>query len=346
MENTKKSPVLKTKNQGINPTRIVQGILLALLAVLAVLVVTELFKYPGPRLEVGDADIDLGKQPQFTEVPVTIKIKNTGSKVLHLNEMKIPCSCTKKKSMPDMLKPYSEATIVLGLNTGGTVGLMERSVTLVSDDPVNPELKVLFKADVFKLYKSDPENFNFGLIFEQTGNQKDIKIKQINGKKFKVTGADYDQKTMDVSWKSLDDATVSVTVRIRPGLTTPSFNGKVTLRFDNGDQFELYPHGTVQAGDIYMDPLYLSFVNVEDPTVAKRLNLKSNSGRPFKILRCENPFPQLNVKWFPALAASDYRIEVSLKPDSEKPSTRPAAITFITDARTEKDRKIVLSILF
>ena len=105
-------------------------------------------KAVAPRLLIEDRIVDFGKLTQGEEVQAQFVLKNDGKSPLNFRKTKSSCGCT-VASMPKMdLAPGETITMAVAFDSKGRRGVQQKSVTLYSNDPVNPVQRVTIKAIV------------------------------------------------------------------------------------------------------------------------------------------------------------------------------------------------------
>ena len=93
-----------------------------------------------PRLEMQDS-VDWGQvvpdvpPGQVAKVYADVKLKNTGDSVLTINEVRPGCGCTSAPLDKDVLNPGEETTMRVTLNLPLSNGVLNKRITIRSNDP-------------------------------------------------------------------------------------------------------------------------------------------------------------------------------------------------------------------
>ena len=103
-----------------------------------------------PRLELEKNRYDFGKVEEGQVVDFELSFKNTGKNVLHIKDVKTSCGCTAALLSSKQLSPNEEGTIKIELDTKNRSGYFSRTVTIVSDDPYQPQQTITLFANVIK----------------------------------------------------------------------------------------------------------------------------------------------------------------------------------------------------
>lgn len=145
-----------------------------------------------PKIEViGGETYDWGKvkPPKEGYLEATIKIKNVGTELLKLTEIRPGCGCTKTDPDKTELKPGEISTMGVKLNIGPMQsGPLTKSITVRSNAAGADSVKYLFlKADVVRALALSPS-----IYFSFT----DLKVGQESTTKVDVTNNDTDPITL------------------------------------------------------------------------------------------------------------------------------------------------------
>lgn len=104
-----------------------------------------------PSIECRDSLVDLGKLPKSEPFPVNYSIRNTGNRPLVISRVSPSCSsCVRVISFPNRpILPGGEGVISVTLLTGNLPeGAVKKSVTVFSNDPLNPALVLKMVAQI------------------------------------------------------------------------------------------------------------------------------------------------------------------------------------------------------
>src|SRR4030067_3357442 len=104
----------------------------------------------GPSLELPKTQFDFGKVTEGKVVDHIFTFKNTGSATLTINEVKTSCGCTAALLSKKELAPGEEGTIKVELNTANRSGKMSKNVTIISNDPKEPQKYLTIYVEILK----------------------------------------------------------------------------------------------------------------------------------------------------------------------------------------------------
>jgi len=95
----------------------------------------------GPKLVVPVKRIDFGRQPELKEITRNITVKNEGKKKLKIEAVQPGCGCT-TVDFPKTIAPGKSGEIKVKVNFGTVPGEHVKTVSIKSNDPVQPEFIV------------------------------------------------------------------------------------------------------------------------------------------------------------------------------------------------------------
>lgn len=95
-----------------------------------------------PRILFTETQHDYGIVKEGGTYDYTFQFKNTGKGTLVINDIKTSCGCTAVLISKKEIKPGGDGTLKVELDTKNRVGRMSRTITIVSNDPEEPN-KVL-----------------------------------------------------------------------------------------------------------------------------------------------------------------------------------------------------------
>lgn len=114
--------------------------------------IKENFK-PADRINPPVAKFDkishnFGTVKQNSRVSTTFSIANTGKKTLFIRKSKASCGCTATRPKKMQLKPGESTTIDVTYSSGGSKGHINKSVTVITNDPKKPKTVLSITANV------------------------------------------------------------------------------------------------------------------------------------------------------------------------------------------------------
>ena len=119
-----------------------------------------------PKAVIHPMEYDFGDIVQDSVVTKIFVIKNQGSEMLKINEVKASCGCTAVVAGKNELMPNESTDIKVSFNSEGKAGKQNKIITIETNDPKNSTIKLSLTGNVIKkessfnqIEKSKPENF-------------------------------------------------------------------------------------------------------------------------------------------------------------------------------------------
>lgn len=114
-----------------------------------------------PKLEIVGGDTYNWGTVKPTDDPLKakVKIRNAGSKLLKITEVKPGCGCTTAPLDKSELNPGEEATLDITLRIGGAGNQVTKSIRISSNDPTEPNKYLFLKATVFHPISLSPTQY-------------------------------------------------------------------------------------------------------------------------------------------------------------------------------------------
>jgi hypothetical protein len=119
--------------------------------ILFLIVVSLSVSYPqflGPRISTQQVEHDFGEIPAGKTVTHYFILSNTGDDNLLIKNVHASCGCTAAKPEKDKLAPGETTKLRVQFNSAGRKGHQVKTITVQTNDPKNPELKLKITGDV------------------------------------------------------------------------------------------------------------------------------------------------------------------------------------------------------
>ncbi len=108
-----------------------------------------------PRAVLGQSVIDVGTVSRGDKVEQTFRIRNEGEATLEVTDVKPACGCT-VVDFDSRIGPGGTGELVATLDTKGMRGPVAKTVQVFTNDPRNPRLELVLKADVRSYVEAAP----------------------------------------------------------------------------------------------------------------------------------------------------------------------------------------------
>jgi hypothetical protein len=153
------------------------------------------------------SEIELNPPPGADSTVATFKYENKGTKPIHINAVRTSCGCTTAAMAKNDVAPGEKGEVVATLKVGDHAGLLQKTVTVETDDPKQPQTILTLKATVVQFLELQP-----AFVFWQAN--EDPKPKTILAK----AGKGVTIKSLEVA-----SSTPDFTTKVESGSTAGEF---------------------------------------------------------------------------------------------------------------------------
>lgn len=281
----------------------------ALAAVLLALALPAVSKAE-PQATVEPKTIELGEIEEGGQYERYLELTNTGDGVLTLEDVKTSCGCTAAAVDTDVeLKAGETQKIRVTFNSRNMEGGVTKKVTIRTNDPVNPSLEVVLRANVHRSLRWDPRYLSFSNVglsdqAEQVvtmEGDKNLGLKILNAYVQGGLRGNKDSHLFSVSVSDVKpgderdgyDLTVKMNDRRKPQRISETL--VVVTNVADKDTVKIPIRGEV-SGRISFSPSYavMALVNPGEETT-RDVVLAASEGS-FKVLKAEVPDSPVKVE--------------------------------------------------
>lgn len=107
-----------------------------------------------PQISVESDSFEFGDVVNGTIISREIVIRNTGNSNLLIENISTSCGCTTAEISEKNILPGNTGILLIKFDSGAhgpeLEGLLKREIFITSNDPVSPEIKIEFTANVTK----------------------------------------------------------------------------------------------------------------------------------------------------------------------------------------------------
>lgn len=198
------------------------------------------FAVAQPKLEIdNDGTYDWGNV-KSTESPLKAKIKlwNKGNETLIINNVKPGCGCTTAPLDQDHIEAGKFATLDVSLNIGSHGGMLQKSITVTSNDPQASTKLIILKANVVVPISLLPNYISFPRLYVGEEATSKVVITNNTDKAVKITSIKVEPSNLNINIKSgeviMPKNSVTLEASYKP-TEVGQFNGTISMNTDNSD---------------------------------------------------------------------------------------------------------------
>lgn len=292
-------------------------------------------KGPHPVIKPDEEAHDFGQTWVGPPLAHSFKITNGGDAPLEISRVKPSCGCTIAGNYPKTLAPGESGEFPFSMASNKLRGHFEKSVTISSNDPVTPELRLKLKGQVKRYVEVTPPSANFARITTQEPQERIVNLINNTDNPLKLT---LDQPADSKFKAELVEKTPGKQFDLRISAVPPFAPGNlrttVTLKTNIPEQNEV----TVDVNGIVPSRLEVqpSVVLVNQPrgeetTGVSRVVRFTNYGKnPVKVLEASVDDPAVTVNVSERKVGESYTVQVQMPAGYQPPATGKS-ITLKTD---------------
>jgi len=142
-----------------------------------------------PKIRVDRGLHDFGHHKQNLTLREKFRITNDGDAILKLTDVQVSCHCTKAVLSQTELPPSAEGQLDLTLETGVSVGIFNYTVTISTNDPKQPQVKLGPAGRGARSVDFYPELLNFGKVAAGATKILTLAVRHPDGKPFALRAA-------------------------------------------------------------------------------------------------------------------------------------------------------------
>jgi hypothetical protein len=300
----------------------------------------------GPMIHLTDRRWDFGELPQHTKVTHSLEVSNEGTEPLRLIKVQPDCGCTAALPQDSTLAPGATTTIKITFDSESYEGFQQKIITVLTNDPAEPRIDVVFTADVKPYIEVEKRTLDFSQVRRGQLPVLTDRFSSLEGP-FKVEPPKdaVDWITWKVTPAAADKGTAyQLEARLRPDAPFGPFNERVEVPV-------VHPRKTPYERIFVKGYVYSYFVTDEQridfPTLkggqsANRIvKISGDGSKPYTITGVKADFPYIT----PTLEqkGKEYVLKVSVVAPSG-PLALKTRISLTTTDPAQPDMEIPLRI--
>jgi thiol-disulfide isomerase/thioredoxin len=292
-------------------------------------------KGPHPVAKPDEEAHDFGQTWVGPPLAHSFKITNGGDAPLEISRVKPSCGCTIAGNYPKTIAPGESGEFPFSLASNKLRGHFEKSVTISSNDPVTPELRLKLKGEVKRYVEVTPPSANFARITTQEPQERIVNLTNNTDNPLKLTldqpaDSKFKAELVEKTPGKQFDLRISAVPPFAPG----NLRATVTLKTNIPEQNEVTVdvNGIVPARlEVQPSVVIVNPPRGEETTGVSRVVRFTNYGKnPVKVLEATVDDPAVTVNVSERKAGESYTVQVQMPAGYQPPATGKS-ITLKTD---------------
>ena len=302
-----------------------------------------------PRLSLPEPAYDFGRIPPSQKVSHQFKAINTGNAPLTITQLNAGCGCTSSVLGRQTLAPGESTELEVTFNPAGLRGMAQKTVQVLSDDPVDPSQVLSFQADVLPGILPSTELVRFMDLVRGDRRKASVKLKSETGQPIRVS----DVELSDAPWLGVttreEDNNVWVDLDLLARrLPAAKLSGVDTINLHvanpGSSTLQLSVHWELRP-PVIANPERVAWAGATGQVLRASMVLRHRQNKPFRILSARTSNPLLGVVGIRSQAATRQGLQLVLSPEA-KPGEydEKAILTLDTPGHPELEIRVVASL--
>lgn len=303
---------------------------------------------PQPKIAPDSEIHDFGQTWVGDVLQHTFKIKNDGKATLNIEKVQPGCGCTKAGTHPNKLEPGESGDFSFSLNSAKLNGPYEKMITITTNDPTNPNLKLKLKGEAKQFVNVAPTAANFGKIIGGDPQERVLKITNNTDKPLELTmeetpGSKFKFELVETEKGKAYDLKVT----LAPPFDQANLNTqlKIKTNVEKQPSIDINAIATVPPR-LELQPTEITVIDPAGPKGAQagagltRLVRFNNYGAtPVKITEANCDDPQVKVTIQERVVDKEYTVQVQM-PAGYAPPDTGRTITLKTNDPQQPELKV------
>jgi len=229
--------------------------------------------------------------------------------------------------------PGGAGEIKATFKSKGYSGSVKKSVTVATNDPENPTVRLTLKGKVVAEVTVDPRYVNFGNVQkDKLPDPKKLEIELREGKGLRIEGVRSENPSILVKVKKADEACAEYLVSLAGDVPTGRVAGQIIVRTNSkkNPDVKVSVHAYVQ-GNVTVSPQVVSLgIVAPGKVVTREITLKKAGEKNFTIKEVKATTDDLTSEVVTEREGERYKIEVSYDPGKRTKGRISEKLTVIT----------------
>lgn len=275
-----------------------------------------------PRAVVDEPAFNYGTRRDDETVNHQFVLRNEGTGVLNIQSVRASCGCTTTELPTNVLAPGEEVKIEAVTKLRGRQGSQRMSITVVTNDPERPTIRLMLEGEVLASIMMAPRNINFGQMEDNERREETVTIRSTKDDltftitSIELSGMDFVKHDV----KEVEPGKVfEVVVRTAGDVPAGNHSARMLIRTDAREHAVLWlPISMQVVGAVQLMPPVINIRYTEAPDEVSQQQLRISSGRvqEFEILEVITPIDSIEATLTPA-GSNQYTLHLANIPRND-----------------------------
>jgi hypothetical protein len=272
--------------------------------------------FEGPLIRFKEREVNFGDVKQATQASYRFEFSNDGTAPLKIEKVEASCGCTAAAPSDSLILPGHSSGIEITFSTRDFEGDVSKVVAVYTNDPGEPRIDLVLRANVIPLIYVEKDWVDFGQVPRGTNQATGILVSAEEGTDFKIERIKGGEAFVD--WKIIPAAASDrigyrVEAVLRSDVPLGPFADHVDIFVDHPNK-QLVKVGL--RGNVYSyfryDAKAVEFSTIKlGKTIKRTLEIKSAGDKPYQITDVVLDVPYLSGE----IARTDdgYELQLTLR---------------------------------
>ncbi|MFP6583877.1 MAG: DUF1573 domain-containing protein [Candidatus Hydrogenedentota bacterium] len=276
-----------------------------------------------PLIVLETKEFDMGMVHVKEHTIKQISIYNHGGQPLVISKVSTSCGCTTGRMLEDTIAPGQTGTLEIEIDPSRINGYRSRKVlTLASNDPVNPSVKLIVAAQIPGELLFSTRDFIFDTLEDGVAASKTLRVTQTTSEpvligELEVRGGPEFMTASKVDvpqdeWVDAEIPEFDLVVHISDASTAGRYAPTVKVPVEDGRGKRLsFPVRLTVRGDYSFEPFDITLRNVATGELQEGVSVLTSSV-PLTVEEVTNTNPNVTVTLVPGEEPNSYRFDVTI----------------------------------
>jgi hypothetical protein len=164
----------------------------------------------GPLLRISAREVDFGQVEQFQTLDRQITLGNEGDLPLRIMKVESSCGCTVAVPSDSVVLPGREVKLDVAYSSKDSSGPQEKRIVLRTNDPAEPSVTIIVRADIRVLVRLSEDLVRFDPIKFGTSTTRRVRVSADKPPGLEIAKVEGGEKYVETKMTREDSATESV----------------------------------------------------------------------------------------------------------------------------------------
>jgi len=302
---------------------------------------------PQPVIDFDEKIKDFGMVPKGDKLKATFVVKNSGKAPLEIQQVRPTCGCT-VANFDHTIPPGGTGKVEAEVDTAGFSGPISKAVLVFSNDPTNPQVNLVIKAEVRAFIEVLPRPLViFRNVLQGEPATEKLILSSADGSDFKVESAAASGGPYQLAYRLLGDkerlpdrkgSQWELSVTVPANAPEGMLNQRIIVKTSSAKAPEVTINVTGAVRPVVqVIPPDVNFGAVAGDALVGHnvLVINNRQGSELQLTEVKVDNPNFTTEVIPLQAGQRYQVAVSMKAGTPK-GTQKATVTIATSDPVRK----------